>query len=220
MNHSEACSYIAAFIDGEGHIGCHITARHRHGRTIEFSNTDKQLFDRVIEITKIIGLDFLIAFRASAKPGWADRWSARLAGGRSSYEKFRDIIPIQAERKKKALDELIDSYVENDRLEEIYGARRTSLRVDCPQCAKPFLAFPADIKRNRKCYCSRECYAVARSTKATKVCLTCKAKFHVSKYREETARFCSQRCSGISRSEEMRAQASRAARVRWGHEAR
>ena len=63
MNHDQMRGYLAAFIDGEGHINYSLTRRGRPTKAIAFTNTDKQLFDRVVNIAADLGLPFRTYFR-------------------------------------------------------------------------------------------------------------------------------------------------------------
>lgn len=216
MNREEACAYIAAFIDGEGHIGCHMTSRNRSTKTIEFCNTDRQLFDRVVELGLSVGLHFRVYHTKSKREKWSDKSIAYLAGGRAAFSKFAQLIPLQCQRKVMALDELIHSYVDDDQLEAIYASRRTSIKCQCKTCKRDFFVFPADIKRGNGVYCNRECAAIGRSTKQKIMCKTCGLPFMVMRCRANKAIYCSQRCGGLARSDRMRSQSSMAARARWG----
>ncbi|MBR8124761.1 LAGLIDADG family homing endonuclease [Burkholderia multivorans] len=216
LTDDQAAAYIAAFIDGEGHIGCHITGRGRPTKTIEFVNTDQQLFDRVISLANQIGLRFRVYFKKSQKEGWSDVWVAYLADGKEAFERFEALVPLQCERKIAALRELIQSYKGPEELEKIYASRRTSIEVACKKCSKPFFAFPSDIKRGHGIYCSAKCQREARTKKIKKTCATCGTAFFVFPARDKTAKFCSQSCFGKSQSERLAKQSSAAAAKRWG----
>ena len=216
MNHDQMRGYLAAFIDGEGHINYSLTSRGRPTKAIAFTNTDKQLFDRVVNIAADLGLPFRTYFRKRQKPHWSDTWVAYLAGGREQIERFREIIPLQCERKLATLDEMINSYRGPEELEKIYAARRTSVTVQCLYCGKAMSAFPADVKRGHARYCSHKCWSNARIKRIAKVCETCKETYFVVPSRDKRTRFCSSRCFGLSQAERVRLQASYAARKRWG----
>ncbi|MCO8625997.1 hypothetical protein KGP96_11770 [Burkholderia multivorans] len=216
LTNDQAAAYIAAFIDGEGHISCHFTSRRNRTKAIEFVNTDQQLFERVVKLGEQIGLRFRVYFQKSKNEKWSDRWVAYLAGGKDAFEQFQRIIPLQCERKIKTLQELVNSYRGPEELEKIYASRRTSVEVACKQCSKPFFAFPSDIKRGNGIYCSAKCQREARTKKIEKTCATCGTAFFVFPARDKTAKFCSQSCFGKSQSERLAKQSAAAAAKRWG----
>lgn len=211
MNEDQAKAYLAAFIDGEGHIGCHGTSRGRMTKTVEFSNTDKQLFDRVVDIAASLGLPFRVYYRKSTRPKWSDKWVAYLAGGRPAFEKFQALIPLQATRKCEELDRLVKSYIDP---EVIYAARRTCITLACAECGNPFSAFPADIARRRVRFCSTKCRGLGARNRVQKICLTCAGNFDVNQFRSKTAKFCSPRCAGLQNADRLRKQATAASHSR------
>jgi hypothetical protein len=215
MDDNAKLAYLAAFLDGEGHIGCHMTGRGRVGRAIAFYNTDRQLLDRVVKIAADVGFIFRVHPKKNKMAHWAPGWSAHLIGGKEAVTRFLELVPIQADRKLKVLQEIVDSYAGPERLEAIYASRRTSITLSCKQCGKPFSAFPADIERNHGKFCSRKCGAQSRATKIDKVCVMCGATFWIYPHRKETAKFCSPHCAGLNNSDRLRAQAKRASDARW-----
>jgi endogenous inhibitor of DNA gyrase (YacG/DUF329 family) len=50
MTDEQAAAYIAGFIDGEGHIGCHKNATGHWSRSIGFCNTDKVAASKPCEV--------------------------------------------------------------------------------------------------------------------------------------------------------------------------
>lgn len=216
MNDAEAAAYLAAFIDGEGHINFCMTSRNRSTKAIAFTNTNKQLFDRVVALATQLNLHFRVYHRGRQRPHWSDTWVAYLRGGRQAFDRFHQIIPLQCAKKKQTLRDMVNSYCSQKQLDEIISRRRTSVLCKCKVCNKEFHAFPADLKRNHGKYCSRECGYKGRAKRIEKVCQTCGSNYLVNPARE-ASRFCSQRCQGLSRADKMRSMAKMAADVRWGH---
>lgn len=212
MTKDQAAAYLAAFIDGEGHISCTNTKRGRFTKQIAFSNTDKQLFDRVINIASILKLQFRVYHYAPQRKEWSPKWVAYLKGGQSSFEQFSKIVPLQCEKKKQTLADLLASYIDP---ETIYAKRRTSIRQQCPICTKEFFAFPADLKRGHGKYCSPKCGYAARRKQQERACVQCGSMYYVSYSRQKISRFCSQRCVGLSQAERLRPMAKKAAEARW-----
>ena len=216
MTHDQIAAYLAAFIDGEGHISCDMNGRGRISKAIAFTNTDKQLFDRVIALTGEIGLSWRVYHRTHKdRPKWSDTWIAYLSGGRPSFEAFQRLVPIQCERKQRNLADMINSYRDSEELEAIYAARRNSIECSCKQCGKQFFAFPADLNRGHGIYCSAKCSAAGRTRQFPLVCRTCGITFYVNAARHRKAHFCSMRCVGLSKVERLRAQAQKASDTRW-----
>lgn len=212
MNQDAAAAYLAAFIDGEGHVGCHMTRRGKVTKTLAFTNTDKQLFDNVISIAASIGFEFNIYMRKSERVKWSDKWIAYLRGGVVAFERFRDLVPIQCEKKRIRLDEVIASYRTPQQMEQLHASRRTKKTVNCLRCGKEFYAFPADLKRGQGKYCSRRC---SRIKQIEMTCQSCGETYTVGPSRYLTSNFCSQKCSGKSQTERVRGMASMAAQTRW-----
>lgn len=213
MTRDQATAYIAAFVDGEGHIGCAMTSRGRTTKTLSFSNTDQELYDRVIELTLGVGLVFRTHFYPSKREGWSDKWVAYLRGGKPAFEHFQAIIPLQSPRKQRALAQIIASYKD---MEPIYASKRTSFLVVCLACAKKFSVFPADIARGQGKYCSRQCYSADKMKNHSTSCKFCGIFYYVPPSQRKKTNFCSQSCVGKSQAERLRALASFASNARWG----
>jgi hypothetical protein len=193
MTKEEAAAYLAAFIDGEGHISCTATARGHFTKNIAFCNTDKQLFDRVIELAAMLGLEFRTYHRVSPRKGWSPCWLAYIKGGRPSFERFAALVPLQCEKKKQKLADLVASYVD---MEIIYAKQRTRIRRKCLICDKEFFTLPSKIKRNRGKYCSRRCVDKGRRQQKARKCTQCGCLYYIKPSRARKTRFCSHTCAG------------------------
>ncbi len=216
MTEDEMRGYAAAFIDGEGHISFHVTGRGRSSKAIAFTNTDKQLFDSVVEVFEALDLPIRTYHRKRQKDNWSDTWIGYLAGGREKIELFQKIIPLKCERKAKTLADMVNSYKNEEQMEKIYEKRRNRIEVECNHCSKKFNVFPSDIARGSGKFCSRQCAFENKKIKMSVKCENCGNYYYVSPNRIGKTRFCSQRCFGFSQSERLRSIASKAAQTRWG----
>lgn len=212
MTPEQAAAYLAAFIDGEGHVSCNMTSRGRTNKQVAFSNTDKQLFDAVIDIAKSINIEFRVYFIKSAKPEWSDKWIGYLKGGKPAFEQFRATVPIQCAAKRGRLDDIINSYLDP---EAIYAKQRTAIKVQCQTCGTPFHAFPSDLARGQGKYCSHKCGCIGRTRKIERVCASCGNTYFVNPARTNTTRYCSHACVGSAQADRLRGLAQKAANTRW-----
>jgi hypothetical protein len=213
MDDKQKAAYVAGFFDGEGHIGCHETARGHWTRQICAVNSDKALIDAVANMLRELGIPVRLYFSGADKKHWADRWVLYIAKGRSAFLRFRELIPIRSEDKRQALDRICDdSYVDPD---EYALRRRTGEMSLCLQCERPFYASPAFHKRGGGKYCSRACTAAARrGVRVAHVCKTCGARFE-RPASATNARYCSMSCASKTKADRMRSLAKVAAQARW-----
>lgn len=212
MTDEQAAAYIAGFIDGEGHIGCHKTARGHWQRSIGLCNTDKFLIERVAYLLTQLGFVSRITHDRQQRENWSDRWTLYIAGGRPAFERFRTIIPIQAPAKVEAINRFFELYDEADRAKT---HRQVAASTPCETCGKPVRVSPAQRKRGDGRFCSVECRGIEQRKRIEKPCETCGNPFVVIAARRDTARFCSLSCFGKSKADRMRGMATLAAKARW-----
>jgi hypothetical protein len=192
---TEKAAYLAAFIDGEGHIGLHLQKTTGHyTREIEFNNTDKLLFDAVCQICRDLGFPVATYFIARSLPDH-DVWKARVSGRKAVYERFLDMIPLQSPRKVQKLKEVISSYQDRAALDE---ALRSGNRITCANCKTTFYVPPS----SHAVFCSSECHNIHRQRRVTKICEICSVPFEVMKSRSRR-RFCSLECAGKAQSDRL-----------------
>lgn len=91
----EKLAYIAAFIDGEGHIGNHKCSNGYYSRSIGFCNTDKSLVDIMCKFLIDCGFSIRMTYDEQKNSKWANKWTVYIANGRESFEKFKIMVPIQ-----------------------------------------------------------------------------------------------------------------------------
>lgn len=188
MTFEMKAAYLAAFIDGEEHVGLsRVKKTGYYTREISFNNTDKALFDAVVKICQDLGFPVSVYFYPRQLPDH-DQWKARLSGTKVMFERFEQMIPLQAPRKRIRLRDIIESYADRDAL-----TTRLRLGEDiiCAQCGKRFYAPPSQRAR----FCSKECNNLGQMKRVTKICETCGTSFTVIKARSQ-AKFCSLTCSG------------------------
>jgi len=108
-------AYLAAFIDAEGWVCCHLAPRsNKLRRQIGFTNTNKPLFDRVVSFAAEAGLQFTVGKPRPNNNRHAPRYNATLTGGRTAYERFNALVPIQHPEKRARLDMIIERYLTLD----------------------------------------------------------------------------------------------------------
>jgi len=191
----EKAAYLAAFVDGEGCISAaKIKKTGHYVREIVVVNTDKSLIDAVINICRDLELPTGVYF-VKRKPPNNDIWRIRISGGKEVFYRFQQIIPLQSERKKDRLRDLILSYEDRD---ELTRKRRTGREILCPTCKKMFYESPS-LKAQ---FCSTACAAEGRKRRTTKVCQTCGTSFDVIKAKSK-AKFCSLSCSGKAQAQRL-----------------
>lgn len=188
MTDGEKAAYIAAFIDGEGHIGLsRIKKTGYYTREITTINTDKALIDAFVAMCQSLGFPTSVYF-VERQPPEKDIWRVRLAGSREVYERFEQLIPLQAPRKKTRLRQLIESYEDRDALTL---RRRKGDEIACAHCHMKFYESPSLKAR----FCSVPCAQAASYRRVTKICETCQTPFEVIRAKAKS-KFCSLSCSG------------------------
>lgn len=208
----EAAIYLAAFIDGEGHVGLHPTKKGFYTRSISFCNTDKQLFDFVVFLCRKLGFKPAISHDKMKNEKWADRWTCYIARSRPSISKFQEIVPIKCTRKQETLRKIMESWKD---IELSRAKRMNGSLLPCAVCAAPVYASKAFRTRGHGRFCSVKCRGEAQQKRITLKCESCHKDFTVIKTRRDTARFCSRSCFGRSNGERIASFAKKAANKRW-----
>ena len=106
----EAAAYLAGIIDGEGTIG-------RYGkdgiqsRRVSICGTESDIMSAVGEALTVLELPYSVSY-AEYPPelGWASRIDIYIRGGRKSFQRLYEVVPIQSARKKRLLEDLLQSY--------------------------------------------------------------------------------------------------------------
>jgi hypothetical protein len=227
MTPEQKAAYVAGIFDGEGHIGCARNKNGRHwSRQIQFCNTDKGLVDLVVAYMLDLGINVRVYHKQhNAQPRWSDKWTAYVTGGKRSYQRFAELIPIQSEAKIRALRFLLDhSYTD---LPDMYAKRRNGRSLPCAICdqetyrSAAFLSRNQTYQRSGEVYCSSKCRGVAQRRRIIKTCETCHQAYEAKQALAELSRFCSRACQSrhASRAEQLRSQAKAAAEARWAQAA-
>lgn len=207
-------AYIAAFIDGEGHIGTHPLRSGYTSKCITFCNTDKSLIDAMVNFLHATGFPTRVHYDAPPKNGWSPKWVVDVAGGEKSFRRFDRLVPLQSEKKKQALRNIILAYDTRDEARALNKQKRST---PCEVCGAPVLAAPATRKRGGGRFCSVTCRGLHGRKRVEKACATCGALFEVVPSQTD-ARFCSLTCFGKSKSDMLRTLAKKGAAARWGRE--
>lgn len=216
LTYEQKAAYLAAFIDGEGHIGCRkrVSNDRFFYRTICFVNTDKELFDNVVQICIDLGFTVRTYFDKSENEKWSDKWICYIRSNRKNFELFNRIIPLLAPRKKEAALLLLSSYVSP---EESAQKRRTGKVAKCETCGKEFYVCKANGNRGYGKFCSIECRGLSQRKRVSKICQTCGNSYDVIEVNAPKSKFCSKKCivKSPEEIERLRSQASKAAKARW-----
>lgn len=212
----DAAVYLAALIDGEGHIGCHLTAKGHWTRSIAFTNTDETIVRAGVKAFGILNLSTRTTYSEPAVAGWSPKWTVYLAGGRASFEKFSALVPLQSHRKLADLARIFATY---DGVSAAKKAVKDSKTTPCETCGTPVYASPAYRARGGGRFCSVACRGKSNHNRLTLSCVQCGEDFVVIASKKDTAKFCSRSCMGdhkrVHQSEFLRGQAPLAAAARW-----
>lgn len=195
MTQGEKAAYLAAFVDGEGHIGLH-TAHGRGGkyqsREICVTNTDKSLVDFVAQISRDLGFAPTTQFFAAPanKSHWAGKWVVRIATSKKYFELFAAIIPLQSLRKIEILRKILKSY---------FPSTSKKVNMICHQCGKSFRRSPSMAKRPvEKRFCSAACKDKGAEKIITMDCLQCGKPFSGHGVHMRARKYCSKPCAYIA----------------------
>lgn len=215
MTDGEAAAYVAAFIDGEGHIGCHRNKTGYWTRTIEFVNTDFDLANSVCELLDQLGFAHrrYHAKRPAGKEHWADKLAVYIRCNKESVTRFKELIPLKSKAKAAALDRILDSYIG---YEAANAAKRTGSEFKCSSCGEIFYRSPSKVKEEM--FCSHSCRAQAQKNSITVSCEECGKPFQSvpSRLAKGYGKYCSHRCARQKDIPRLQQQASLAAKARWG----
>lgn len=66
--------------------------------------------------------------------------------------------------------------------------------VKCKTCGKTIMKYLYELKKTKNYFCSRICASKGKNTRIEKKCEICNKTFKVSRYREKSAKYCSQKC--------------------------
>jgi hypothetical protein len=104
MDASQAAYYLAAMIDGEGHVN----GPAAHGRCIEIANTERDIIDATLAACLVLG----ITPKHRWKPARERRKAACIIriSGIDNLVRVRRLVPIQSARKSEALSVLLSVY--------------------------------------------------------------------------------------------------------------
>lgn len=206
----EKRAYIAAFIDGEGHIGNHLCANGHYSRSIGFCNTDKSLVDVMEEFLNDCGFPIRKSFDTPKNGKWSARWTVYISGGKKYFELFENTIPIQSERKKQTLRNMIEEY---SKAKELLHKKKAEKMLPCQFCKILFYTSASLIKRGGGKFCSKKCNALAKQKRSARVCQICSKVYTV--LTSSKSKFCSMSCAGKNKADRVASMSQMAARKRW-----
>ncbi len=163
-------------------------------REISCCNTDKALIDCVAGFFRDLNFSISVYFRQRQFPE-KNQWTVRLSARKSTFEQFRDLIPIQSPRKKTVLDDIINSYRDTVAMME---TRRKGRELTCASCSAKFYRPPSQEAQ----FCSNDCAKEATKRRTSKVCETCGTHYEVTLARKKS-RYCSLSCAGKAQKERL-----------------
>lgn len=105
--HEAAAHYLAAMIDGEGHVAHRLKAPGSRDRHITITNTDVDIIAATLEACQVIGLT-RVTIRIEAYHHKTPIYVMRIAG-RDQLKRIRDVVPLQSV-KRHTLREALASY--------------------------------------------------------------------------------------------------------------
>jgi LAGLIDADG DNA endonuclease family protein len=216
MNKEQMAAYIAAMVDGEGHVGCHRLKKEApHGhytRTIHISNTDRALIDFVTHCFNSLG--FTTYEHKKNRPNFKHKpcWAVYISASKENFQKFLELIPIQAPKKQAALRNIISSYLTKEQQRDI---RRNGEVRSCQICKTEFYISAAFIARGEGLFCSKGCVGISqRAERPERICPTCNKSFYP---KSRTSKLCSKACIRETKIKRCQRMAAYAAAKRWGH---
>ena len=213
----KCAAYLAALVDGEGHIGIHPLASGHWARSISVCNTEPAILDAMIHCCRLLSIPTRRhAGTAQNNEAWSPREIVYVKGGRPSFEMFAKLIPLQSLAKRAAMARLLDSYI------EVPLRCRNGTTTACETCGKEVYSSRAFRLRGNGKFCSTQCHGVSMRKRVAVTCITCGIAFEVkaSQIAKGYGRFCSKRCTGKAKADRMRAMAKMAGAARWKHKVR
>lgn len=208
----EKAAYVAAFMDGEGHIGHKRTSAGFWQSQISFCNTDRALVDVMVRLLGDLGLPTRESFQESKREGWASRWTVYLAGGWPTFQRFFEIVPIQSPRKREILAQIVAHRA------DVASARltdRISASTPCESCGAAVYVSPAFRRRGGGRFCSVECRGAASRKRISVACSGCGDEFLCRPTHAKTRRYCGNQCFQRVNSAVLAGRAASAANARW-----
>lgn len=105
MTDREAAQYLAAMIDGEGHV----SSAERTYLRVQITNTDLDIVHSIEECLSQLGITYRSKMRESRHVNWKPTIDV-LIYGRENFQKLQDLVPLRSERKRQALSEILSNY--------------------------------------------------------------------------------------------------------------
>ena len=207
MNDKEKAAYVAAFIDGEGHVGLHLMksqqGKRYFNRVISFSNTDKSLIDFMTTICIDLGFNPVVRFKAQVKAHHQPAWEVTLCGKREEFERFQQLIQLHSTRKQEKLQQIVDSYLPSI----------SRMTFSCDVCAKTVARKPSQVGTKR--YCSVTCKNEGAKIHISKICPVCEQTFTGASSRIKDQKYCSPSCRSKTFSARIAKLAKAGSDARW-----
>lgn len=108
MNPDQARFYLAAMIDGEGHVDCTQSKRGFWNRKIIIANTDMALIEATAECCDLIGIDYNISVRERKSPRHLPCLHLVICGA-SNFRTVLKHVPLRSPKKLADLQRGIET---------------------------------------------------------------------------------------------------------------
>lgn len=102
MNSDQARFYLAAMIDGEGHVECLLGKNGYWYRRVSVANTDLALIQAVAECCELVGVDYTIRQQKRREERFHPLLVLRIAGI-GNLKILLDCVPLRSPKKLRAL---------------------------------------------------------------------------------------------------------------------
>lgn len=149
MTRGEAAAYLAAMIDGEGHIS---TDKEGRVKGIGITNTDIDILDAIENSCSILNIKTTRSIKSfsplQTKPGYVIN-----IYGRENLERVAELVPIQSKVKKKKLELGLNKFrvlhiIDLGEVEDLYYLYELSVREVAEQLNIPHGVLKAFMKKN------------------------------------------------------------------------
>lgn len=132
FNPEQAAAYLAGMIDGEGNLG-EYGRRPGANRHIRITNCDYGLIEACAHCCNVLGVTYRIRekTRTNPKPNWSQAWEL-IISGKENIRTVAALVPLQAPKKSRALQELAASFHDpvttKEELERMYNEEHMSYK--------------------------------------------------------------------------------------------
>lgn len=119
MNFEQARYYLSAMIDGEGHVGCTTGMRKSSAtnsgltpyknRQVVIYSCDIDLMWACMECCEILEIPYKYYMTERKEANWNNQHELRVTH-RTGFNRLYEVLDLKSLKKKKALEEIVNSY--------------------------------------------------------------------------------------------------------------